>query len=358
MSINRNNFEEYVIDLLDGKLNSEMQQELMLFFALNPDLEQESAMLELVKINPNDELIFENKSLLKKTDSSKINAVNLEEYLIAKIENDLTQSLLYDLDSYISNKPHAKEELNLFLATKNKANLSIVYPNKSELKRKTKLIWLNYLYAAAAIIILILSIPFFVNKTLQEQPTFSSATKVKSNPPLAIKHTTNASNTIMVSEVKKQKNKKVIRNNVVRNINHELKIRTVNSFELTQIATLNYINQKNFEPVINMKTIEINNSLTSSDEKMEENEDTKAPYLNLKQAGIKSIKDASAEAIVLNGKANKNYNKISWSDIAAFAIAKINKKTGSNIRIEKKVDESGNEIAYGITSNSFGFSRK
>ncbi len=358
MSINRNNFEEYVIDLLDGKLNSEMRQELMLFFALNPDLEQESAMLEHVNINPDDELIFENKSLLKKTDSSKVNIDNLEEYLIAKIENDLTQSLLYDLDNYVTNNPLAKKELTLFLATKNKANLSIVYPNKNELKRQTKLIWLNYFYAAAAIIILILSIPFVVNKTLQEQPTFSSVTKVKSNPPLVIKHTTDASNRVMASEVTKQKNKKVIRKNVVSNINHELNIRTFDNIELKQIASLNYINQKIFEPVINMKTIEINNSLTSVDEKMEENEATKATYLNLKQAGIKSIKDASADAIVLNGKANKNYNKISWTDIAAFALAKINKKTGSNIRIEKKVDESGNEIAYGITSNSFGFSRK
>lgn len=362
MSIDRNNYEEFVIDYLDGKLNTDLQQELMLFFALNPDLESEASMLENATLKPSHDNIFENKTLLKKEVNEKLSMSNIQEYLIAKIENDLSSNMKIELDNFILTNPVAQSELNKLLATISVPDKTIVYPNKKGLKKENKIISIYYLYAAAAVLFLIIATPFILNKIVSNSNDFASMPKIKSSITAPIKSEKQLEKSEkpkqIINSSKDNFSPKTNKNNAKKSDTTKNNFR-LNDFEIKQLATAAFVKQElnlfdnTFVP-IKIDYPKENNNIQN----VNKNNNEDLNFLTLKQTGIKSIKDISSSATLYQGNHKVNYDKISWTDIAAFVIAKINKRTGSEIKIEKKLDNSGNEIAYGIKSDGFEFSRK
>lgn len=69
------NYEEYIVLLVDGELDAAGQQELEAFMQLHPELREELALYENVRLTPDTTLVFENKeSLLRK--EPKVIALN------------------------------------------------------------------------------------------------------------------------------------------------------------------------------------------------------------------------------------------------------------------------------------------
>ena len=67
MKINRNNYEAFLIDFLDGTLDAVLVAELMLFLEANPDIREEFDGIEDVSLESQN-IHFTEKDFLKKTE--------------------------------------------------------------------------------------------------------------------------------------------------------------------------------------------------------------------------------------------------------------------------------------------------
>lgn len=140
MNINRNNYEVYMVDYLDGNLNASQVAELKLFLDQNPDIKEETEGLA-PQIFDNeiheDKVEFEEKSALKQVDSSGeeiINSGNCDTWFIAAVEGTLSKDELIRLDDYLKENPERKKDFDLFMATKLVPEEHVTFENKNALK--------------------------------------------------------------------------------------------------------------------------------------------------------------------------------------------------------------------------------
>jgi len=161
--INRENYEAYFIDYLEGSLNESLVNDFIEFLQNNPDLKEELSHFKAISIEP-DDISFNSKSKLykEKLDSEKEN----NKAAIANIEGDITESEKTELNSYIEKHPEKKRDLALFSKTKLQPDKSIQFNNKNRLYRrrigKTVLLWSGRIAA-----VLVLAFAFY---TLFDRP--------------------------------------------------------------------------------------------------------------------------------------------------------------------------------------------
>ncbi|MFO7657124.1 MAG: hypothetical protein R6W78_08655 [Bacteroidales bacterium] len=167
MTINRNNYEVFIIDYYDGKLNPVESAELLFFLSQNPDLEDEFNTFENIQAEPVLNRFDEVFHLYKHfSDFKEITDHNFEELCIAATEGELDETSTKKLYRYLQEKPEKKKELDLYHKVILAPDLSLTFPQKKQLKhKKTTIISiarpLFYLAAAAAIfLILILTVLF------------------------------------------------------------------------------------------------------------------------------------------------------------------------------------------------------
>ncbi len=72
MKINRNNYEDFLIQKLEGLLSTEKNAELDLFLHNNSDIRSEWEAFELTRLMPDESLVYEHKDLLKKKQSAGV----------------------------------------------------------------------------------------------------------------------------------------------------------------------------------------------------------------------------------------------------------------------------------------------
>lgn len=159
MNINRNNYEIWLIDYLDGKLSPAEEEGLQLFLTANPDLKEEFDSFEFMPLEVV-EITYEPKSTLKKKQIQAvghINEDNYENYFIASSENDLGPADLDQLEGFIKKNPNLKQELDLFYRLKMKPDKGLIYTDKDGLKKQRKLpaFWISAASAAAVALLLI-----------------------------------------------------------------------------------------------------------------------------------------------------------------------------------------------------------
>lgn len=156
MKINRENYEPYFIDLLDGTLSNEMVDELLDFLRLNPDLADELKGLEDINLDPDEQVSFDHSKLIRTGfDQPEV----FDETCIRSIEGDLSNKEEQAFKSYLQQNEKAEAEYDLFKATILEPDLLVVYPNKGSLKHTVKI--RPYWYAAAAV--LLLGVVFWFN---------------------------------------------------------------------------------------------------------------------------------------------------------------------------------------------------
>ncbi|MCF6171417.1 MAG: hypothetical protein L3J66_10610 [Bacteroidales bacterium] len=138
MKINRNNYEVFLLDYLDGTLDAVLEVELMLFLEENPDIREEMEGLEEISLQSQN-IRFTGKGSLKKTEIKTIAGIgeeNFEEYFVAFYENDLSKKQQSGLDQFLKANPQLEAAFKLHGKLKLQKDESVVYHPKEDLKKK------------------------------------------------------------------------------------------------------------------------------------------------------------------------------------------------------------------------------
>ncbi len=137
MKIDRHNYEEFFLLYVDNELTAEQKNSVHQFIQENPDLARELEILQQVTLKADDAIVFDGKeTLLRKETDSLINMTNYEEYLIAYIDNELTDAERIEFFKFAAAHPPVKEELDIYQQTKLQPEKEIVFANKEVLYRR------------------------------------------------------------------------------------------------------------------------------------------------------------------------------------------------------------------------------
>jgi hypothetical protein len=162
MKINRNNYEAFFIDYLEGILDEKLVDDFIEFLQQNPDLKEELSLFQTVSIGQ-EEITFNKKDLLLKEKYDVENEFN--QAAIANLEGDITASEKVEFENYLSTHPEKQKESDLFRHTKLQPDKNVVFSNKNKLYRysagRTILLWTS---RVAAILIIALSVYIFIDK--------------------------------------------------------------------------------------------------------------------------------------------------------------------------------------------------
>lgn len=160
MEINLNNYEVYVIDYLDNKLNALQIAELLLFLENNPELKEDLEAIRSFNVTPNRSEVFGFNELLiqpSDKDAELLSNENYSHYFIAYLEGDLNDIGIAKLDQFLEEHPELKGEFQIFASCRLKPEKNIRYPELSELKVKPKRAYIRYYLAtgiAASILLM------------------------------------------------------------------------------------------------------------------------------------------------------------------------------------------------------------
>ncbi len=136
MHINRENYEAWLLDMTEGELSPEQEEEVRKFLAENPDLETGTDLLDMTLIPP--EISFPLKEGVKKgAGSYEINKGNYEQFCIARIEGDLPASSEKALDDFLSDNPECARTAMLYGMVILKPDNSIYFPDKHNLRKRS-----------------------------------------------------------------------------------------------------------------------------------------------------------------------------------------------------------------------------
>jgi hypothetical protein len=156
MEINRENYEAYLLDQLEGKLSIELQLQLRDFLAMNPDCTTEFED-EFLWTLPQDDIQFPDKRSLKKEipdgDARPANH-NFDLFCIARMEGDLSDNQVREHDLMMQENPDLQISWHSWQKTRLNVD-PVPYPGKDRLKRKVpgsrSILWVTLISSAAAI---------------------------------------------------------------------------------------------------------------------------------------------------------------------------------------------------------------
>lgn len=152
--IDIHNYEAYLLDFLEGNLQNEGQVELELFLIQHPELDIDLAELSPVSL---EKIViqYSEKNSLKRSATDLVSEIQM----IAYIEQQLPIQERLHVEKSCALNASLFKELNLYKATIAAPDSSIVYTEKKALKRKPKVVWLDFSlihYAAAACVLFLL----------------------------------------------------------------------------------------------------------------------------------------------------------------------------------------------------------
>jgi len=139
MKINRDNCEAYFLDYHEGQLSPEMAEEVLRFVKINPEFIKIFEEFETINIVADQNIVFSNKSTLKKNEvlnSAPVNELNYEEYLIGEAEGLLNKEELAELEQYINANPGLEKDRKLYSIAHLTPDYDIVFKAKDSLKKK------------------------------------------------------------------------------------------------------------------------------------------------------------------------------------------------------------------------------
>jgi len=343
ININRNNYEQYFVDYLDGNLSQQDEQQVVLFLEQNPDLKEELEEFEQIEI-VKDEIAFSNKSSLKKQTVLSGLATNFDEICIASIEGDLKETQELELSEFIEANRDRQRDYDLFKLTKIPLDKTVVYSQKAELKKKERTGFkLHYaIYSAAASIILLIGLWILLPKAdkqiqqqhiaeVKEEPKNSiekqkeTLVRIEKIDPIStyIKETKLDISRVRVEEIHVEANRELYSMPKIASL--DVKVNTGNEIFSEQLAN---VKNKNY----------------NTDNSLETNE---------KVFTVRSFLASRFNDRVLN---KKDKDKIEWFDVAQASVEGFNKLAGTNMSLERKYDQNGNPDKTEFTSKLIAFS--
>ncbi len=157
VKVNISNYEVWMIDYFDGKLNAAEIAELMAFIDEHSNIKEEFETFENIGIAAI-ETSYTSKDELKKEPikgTTNIGEENYEEYFIALYEGDLSASEQTELLTFVELNPALTSEFEFHGKLLLSDNPEVVFTGKPSLKRKAVIgIYWQIAGVAAAILIL------------------------------------------------------------------------------------------------------------------------------------------------------------------------------------------------------------
>lgn len=426
MNINKHNYEAFFLDYHEGNLTPQQVADLLLFVEQNPELKEEFESFENLTLEDYSSYSFENKHELKR----EINLQNQEEYFIRSVDGTLNNTEKDLLNNYLKQHPQFLAEFNLFQKTKLvaetsivfeekeklkripetadnllisavegllsveetvlfkqqltvdpemrkefalyqqtilKAENSVVFENKEELKRKNRKTIQVFYYVSgiAAAVLLLFGLFAFLNngKTPEQNLAIENAPVINSseikeqnatvNP--SEKNLTNVSALNSFASKKKQVKNSIANNNSIVP-EEENPVRIEQPEHLVQNAP-EKINESPEEQIVEKK-IEpdvISNSIVKADDV---NKTPSKEFLSLGQIAAAKIKEKTLdpEALEIEKKTGK-LKKLSGWDIAQIVAKGVSKITGKKVEAKPKYNEEGEVTAYALGAGGFQISR-
>ncbi len=169
MDINRNNYELYVIDYIEGNLSSDMEQAMRTFLSENPDLAAEIDGIEEFALE-SEPVNSVDWSYLKKSDLDEDEI--FEEVCIASVEKENSPETEKQLEEYLLSHPEKSHDYQLYKNTILEPDASIHFFGKEDLKKKSFKI-ATVIYMAASIVSV--AIILFVSGNRSRVPVTSMA---------------------------------------------------------------------------------------------------------------------------------------------------------------------------------------
>lgn len=163
MTINRNNYELFIIDYIDGRLSPEFTDEFMAFLNQNPDIAHEIDGLADIKVTPTPVKVPFAKETLKRTNKLPELTLTEADYLcIAELENDIVAEEALHLKELKKKSPDISRLSTIYSKTKLKAEV-IPFPKKDSLKHIRIIPAYARIAMAVASVAAVLLIGFYVN---------------------------------------------------------------------------------------------------------------------------------------------------------------------------------------------------
>jgi mRNA-degrading endonuclease YafQ of YafQ-DinJ toxin-antitoxin module len=156
--INIENYEAYLLDYIEGNLNSNQEEELLEFLNKHPELGKDI-------VDPDSYIIVPPKTDYNKTESLK-KANNHSYLMISHVEKSLTALEQKELDSLLSDDT-MKNELEMYHRCKLNPDKTIKYHNKDKLKKALPFTVNKVAVSIAAAIALVIISGFAINMLLQ-----------------------------------------------------------------------------------------------------------------------------------------------------------------------------------------------
>ncbi len=143
MKINKHNIEAWLLDYMEGNLDTPSTAELMAFLAENPEYEQYLTKKEDLPLLSQASYSFESKGKLRKSyaDVVEITTANFEEFCIAATEGLLDQHNTERLDHFIAGNPQLKSTYDLYRKLRLRPDRDLTFTGKSRLKKQEKRIF-------------------------------------------------------------------------------------------------------------------------------------------------------------------------------------------------------------------------
>ncbi len=135
MKIHKDNYEAFLLDMIEGRLSEDQTEDLLRFLKENPDIdiEFESDIISL----PADDTGFPLKDDMKIGDcGQKITSGNYGQFCIARLEGELSAGRLRELDAFLESHPVCAREAAIFARMRLVPDKSVVFPAKDELRKK------------------------------------------------------------------------------------------------------------------------------------------------------------------------------------------------------------------------------
>jgi hypothetical protein len=169
--INRNNYELYFVDYLDGNLTDCQVKEMFDFLEENSDLKEELKEISEFELQPDESVQFPNKNKLKKNTRylENLQSNYLDELCIASIEGDLSETEQREFNTLLENNNELENTLELYKKTILQPDKNIQFPGKDNLKKEKAVISLpnaiqrTIAYAAGLLLLISLSVNILTN---------------------------------------------------------------------------------------------------------------------------------------------------------------------------------------------------
>ena len=154
--ITRDNYQEFFLLYVDNELSAADRSMVEEWVTANPDLQDEWESLLSCRILPEEELVFQDKQSLLRTDGD-IRENNYTDYFLSYIDDQLNDRDRHMVEAFIGLFPSKRLELEQLRQTVSTPDRTIVFPDKDSLYKNEKhrrvIVFYRLMTGAAAVLL-------------------------------------------------------------------------------------------------------------------------------------------------------------------------------------------------------------